>query len=162
MRFQGRSFACSRRTISQRQKRRSPKIRPVRAPTALRYPEPGWPVRVVMRAQAPRSRRAAADGDGLLDPPTAMFWMSWISARRFSDSCMSFHENLTIPNYSGRQIVGWAGVGMLIMSLTGFGCGGRAAAIFCAACAGSVRHSSPSTCTIFSASGSLFRWQWSR
>ena len=24
-----------------------------------------------------------------------------------------FHENLTIPQYSGRQIVGWAGVGML-------------------------------------------------
>jgi uncharacterized iron-regulated membrane protein len=30
-----------------------------------------------------------------------------------------FHENLTIPQYSGRQIVGWAGVGMLILSLTG-------------------------------------------
>ena len=30
-----------------------------------------------------------------------------------------FHENLTIPEYSGRQIVGWVGVGMLIMSLTG-------------------------------------------
>ena len=30
-----------------------------------------------------------------------------------------FHENLTIPEYSGRQIVGWAGVGMLILSLTG-------------------------------------------
>jgi len=30
-----------------------------------------------------------------------------------------FHENLTIPEYSGRQIVGWVGTGMLIMSLTG-------------------------------------------
>lgn len=30
-----------------------------------------------------------------------------------------FHENLTIPEYSGRQIAGWAGVGMLILSLTG-------------------------------------------
>src|SRR5262249_44076178 len=30
-----------------------------------------------------------------------------------------FHENLTIPEYSGRQIVGWAGIGMLIMSVTG-------------------------------------------
>src|SRR6266545_4920624 len=30
-----------------------------------------------------------------------------------------FHENLTIPDYSGRAIVGWAGVGMLVLSLTG-------------------------------------------
>jgi uncharacterized iron-regulated membrane protein len=30
-----------------------------------------------------------------------------------------FHENLTIPEYSGRAVVGWAGVGMLIMSLSG-------------------------------------------
>jgi uncharacterized iron-regulated membrane protein len=30
-----------------------------------------------------------------------------------------FHENLMLPQYSGRQIVGWAGLGMLILSLTG-------------------------------------------
>jgi uncharacterized iron-regulated membrane protein len=30
-----------------------------------------------------------------------------------------FHENLTVPEFSGRQIVGWAGVGMLVLSLTG-------------------------------------------
>jgi uncharacterized iron-regulated membrane protein len=30
-----------------------------------------------------------------------------------------FHGNLSIPQYSGRQIVGWAGVGMLVLSLTG-------------------------------------------
>jgi uncharacterized iron-regulated membrane protein len=30
-----------------------------------------------------------------------------------------FHENLTIPQYSGRAIVGWVGVAMLISSLTG-------------------------------------------
>jgi uncharacterized iron-regulated membrane protein len=30
-----------------------------------------------------------------------------------------FHENLTLPEFSGRQIVGWTGVGMLILSLTG-------------------------------------------
>jgi uncharacterized iron-regulated membrane protein len=29
------------------------------------------------------------------------------------------HENPTIPEYSGRSIVGWAGTGMLFMSLTG-------------------------------------------
>lgn len=31
----------------------------------------------------------------------------------------SFHENLTIPFYYGRDIVGWGGVGMLILALTG-------------------------------------------
>src|SRR5262249_23960429 len=30
-----------------------------------------------------------------------------------------FHENLTIPEYSSRAIVGWVGVGMLMLSLTG-------------------------------------------
>jgi uncharacterized iron-regulated membrane protein len=30
-----------------------------------------------------------------------------------------FHENLTVPEYNGRDIVGWAGVAMLTMSLTG-------------------------------------------
>ena len=29
------------------------------------------------------------------------------------------HENLTISEYNGRQIVGWVGTDMLIMSLTG-------------------------------------------
>jgi uncharacterized iron-regulated membrane protein len=29
------------------------------------------------------------------------------------------HENLTISEYDGRQIVGWVGTDMLIMSLTG-------------------------------------------
>ena len=30
-----------------------------------------------------------------------------------------FHENLTIPEYNGRDIVGWVGVAMLILSLSG-------------------------------------------
>lgn len=30
-----------------------------------------------------------------------------------------FHENLTIPEYSGRAVVGWTGVAMLILSLSG-------------------------------------------
>lgn len=31
----------------------------------------------------------------------------------------TFHENLTIPQFSGRDIVGWGGVAMLILALTG-------------------------------------------
>ena len=30
-----------------------------------------------------------------------------------------FHENLTVPEYSGRAIVGWTGVGMLVLALSG-------------------------------------------
>src|SRR4029079_11881058 len=79
----------------------------------------GRPVMVMARG-APR-----ADG-GLtrfvnvyLDPPTART----LDVVDFRSSLIGwlhrFHENLTIPEYSGRAIVGWAGVGMLILSLTG-------------------------------------------
>ena len=54
-----------------------------------------------------------------LDPPTGRV----LDVVNFRDSLIGFlhrfHENLTIPEYSGRAIVGWAGVGMLILSLTG-------------------------------------------
>ena len=54
-----------------------------------------------------------------LDPPTARA----LDVVDFRSSLIGwlhrFHENLTIPEYSGRAIVGWAGVGMLILSLTG-------------------------------------------
>jgi uncharacterized iron-regulated membrane protein len=54
-----------------------------------------------------------------LDPPSARV----LEMVDFRSSLIGFlhrfHENLTIPEYSGRAIVGWAGVGMLILSLTG-------------------------------------------
>ena len=54
-----------------------------------------------------------------LDPPTGRV----LEVVDFRSSLFGwlhrFHENLTIPEYSGRAIVGWVGVGMLIMSLTG-------------------------------------------
>jgi uncharacterized iron-regulated membrane protein len=54
-----------------------------------------------------------------LDPPTGAvldkvdFRSSWVGFMHV------FHGNLSIPQYSGRQIVGWVGIGMLILSLTG-------------------------------------------
>ncbi|MEI9804778.1 MAG: PepSY-associated TM helix domain-containing protein [Pseudolabrys sp.] len=87
-------------------------------PTAIRYPQPGWPVQVMTRAQQ------QADGRPrmvtvFLDPPTGAV----LDAMEFRSSLFGFlhvfHENLTMPQYSGRQIVGWAGVGMLVLSLTG-------------------------------------------
>jgi len=87
--------------------------------TALRYPEPGWPVRVVMR---PENREPGARPQIVtvfLDPPTAAVLDVMEFRSSFFGFLHVFHENLTIPEYSGRQIVGWVGVGMLIMSLTG-------------------------------------------
>ena len=88
--------------------------------TAVRFPETeGWPV-VVMARGAPRAEGSPARIVNVyLDPPTARvldvvdFRSSWYGFLH------RFHENLTIPEYSGRSIVGWVGVGMLIMSLTG-------------------------------------------
>jgi uncharacterized iron-regulated membrane protein len=54
-----------------------------------------------------------------LDPPTGRV----LAVVEFRDSLIGvlhrFHENLTVPDYSGRAVVGWTGVGLLIMSLSG-------------------------------------------
>jgi uncharacterized iron-regulated membrane protein len=86
---------------------------------ALRYPEPGWPVRVVMRAQPREAGARPRLVTVYLDPPTGKV-LDVVGFRASLFGFLhAFHENLTIPEYSGRQIVGWAGVGMLILSLTG-------------------------------------------
>jgi uncharacterized iron-regulated membrane protein len=89
--------------------------------TGVRFPRsPGTPVVVLARQQVePGSTRRPRFFSIYLDPPTGAvldkvdFRASWVGFMHV------FHENLTIPQYSGRQIVGWAGVGMLILSLTG-------------------------------------------
>ena len=89
-------------------------------PTALRFPDlEGWPV-VVMARGAPRGEGGPPRLVNVyIDPPTARV----LEAVDFRSSLVGwlhrFHENLTIPEYFGRAIVGWVGVGMLILSLTG-------------------------------------------
>lgn len=88
--------------------------------TGVRYPEPGWPVRVVTRAH----KREAGGGRPrfvtvFLDPPTGAVLDVMEFRTSFIGFLHVFHENLMLPQYNGRQIVGWAGVGMLILSLTG-------------------------------------------
>jgi uncharacterized iron-regulated membrane protein len=87
--------------------------------TAIRYPERGWPVRVVMRAPPREAGARPRLVTAYIDPATGKV----LDVVDFRASLFGFlhvfHENLTIPEYSGRQIVGWAGVGMLILSLTG-------------------------------------------
>jgi len=88
--------------------------------SAVRFPESeGWPVIVTVRGPARAEGGPPRTVNVYLDPPTARVldvvdfrssWYGWMHR---------FHENLTIPEYSGRSIVGWVGVGMLIMALTG-------------------------------------------
>ena len=84
----------------------------VRAPDTR--PEPG------SSARAPRAEGGPPRiVNVFLDPPTARV----LDVVDFRSSLIGvlhrFHENLTIPEYSGRAVVGWVGVGMLLLSLTG-------------------------------------------
>jgi uncharacterized iron-regulated membrane protein len=88
-------------------------------PAAVRLPETdGWPV-VVMARGARTEGGPPRIVNVYLDPPTARV----LDVVDFRSSLIGvlhrFHENLTIPEYSGRAVVGWVGVGMLILSLTG-------------------------------------------
>jgi uncharacterized iron-regulated membrane protein len=88
-------------------------------PAAVRFPaSEGWPVIVMARAASGEGGRPRIV-NVYLDPPTARV----LDTVDFRSSLIGwlhrFHENLTIPDYSGRAIVGWVGVGMLMLSLTG-------------------------------------------
>ncbi len=85
------------------------------APMGVRFPaEDGQPVTVLARGEGARQLLIVYH-----DPPTGRA----LDVVDFRSSLIGFlhrfHENLTIPDYSGRAIVGWAGVGMLVLSLTG-------------------------------------------
>ena len=89
-------------------------------PTGLRLPgEPGGPVRVMTRAQKTEPGTRPRFLTVYLDPPSGRV----LDVVDFRASLIGFlhvfHGNLMIPQYAGRQIVGWIGVGMLILSLSG-------------------------------------------
>lgn len=89
-------------------------------PVAIRFPAgPARPVTVTARG-GPRAEGAPPRVITVyLDPATGRV-LDVVDFRGSLVGIMHrFHENLTIPEFSGRQIVGWAGVGMLILSLTG-------------------------------------------
>jgi len=88
-------------------------------PMAIRYPgEDGGPVIVQARGGA-REGGPPRFLSVYMDPPTGQV----LDVADFRSSLVGlvhrFHENLTIPEYSGRAIVGWSGVAMLILSLSG-------------------------------------------
>ncbi len=83
-------------------------------PTLVRLPqEPGTPVTVIARA---------GEGRGFsrvyLDPPSARV-LDVAATGGFMGSVRQLHEYLLLREYSGREIVGVVGFGMLISSLTG-------------------------------------------
>ena len=89
-------------------------------PVAIRFPAgPERPVTVAARG-GPRAEGAAPRVVTVyLDPPSGRV-LDVVDVRgSLVGIAHRLHENLTIPELSGRQIVGWAGVGMLILSLTG-------------------------------------------
>jgi uncharacterized iron-regulated membrane protein len=88
-------------------------------PVAIRFSAGARPVTVMARG-GPRSEGALPRVVTVyLDPPSGRV----LDVVDFRSSLVGmvhrFHENLAIPEYSGRQIAGWAGVGMLILALTG-------------------------------------------
>jgi uncharacterized iron-regulated membrane protein len=87
---------------------------------ALRWPEePRWPVTVTGRGASlveggpMRVRRV------YLDPPSGRVLDVLDPRASFIGFLHRFHENLTIPGFFGRHIVGWLGTGMLVLALTG-------------------------------------------
>src|SRR5262245_13137115 len=86
-------------------------------PMVVRFPaEEGRPITVMARGEEGGARQLLTV---YLDPPSARVLDVVNFRSSFFGFLHRFHENLTIPEYSGRAIVGWAGVGMLILSLTG-------------------------------------------
>lgn len=88
-------------------------------PVAVRFPESaGWPVTVNVREDRKEGGRPIVK-TVYLDPASGRV----LDIAEFRSTLIGFlhrfHENLTIPEYEGRSIVGWVGVAMLIMSLSG-------------------------------------------
>lgn len=86
---------------------------------SVRYPEgAGWPVTVQARGPAAPGERPRAI-TVYLDPPTARV----LDQVEFRSSLIGllhvFHGNLLIPQFAGRDIVGWTGVAMLILCISG-------------------------------------------
>jgi uncharacterized iron-regulated membrane protein len=83
---------------------------------ALRWPqEDGAPLTVALRGGAfPDQARLA-----YLDPPTGRVLGVADQLSSVIGIAHSLHANLLVPDFCGRQIVGWVGVGLLTMVLTG-------------------------------------------
>jgi uncharacterized iron-regulated membrane protein len=89
-------------------------------PLAVRFPaEDGWPLQVMARGVPLGEFGPPRILNVYLDPPTGRVLDVVDFRSSLAGWLHRFHGNLTMPEYSGRAIVGWIGVGMLILSLSG-------------------------------------------
>jgi uncharacterized iron-regulated membrane protein len=86
--------------------------------TALRFPDSNGPVLVNARGRGVEGAPPQIF-TVYLDPSNARVIDIVDFRASFFGFLHFFHENLTVPQYSGRAIVGWVGVAMLISSLSG-------------------------------------------
>jgi uncharacterized iron-regulated membrane protein len=83
-------------------------------PSVVRMPrEEGWPVVVFARGKGDSGFSRV-----YLDPPTGRV-LEVVAGGGFLAWAHTFHENLTLREYNGREIVGAVGIAMLISSLSG-------------------------------------------
>lgn len=89
-------------------------------PALIRLPEKeGAPATVMVRAERRAGNERPPALTVYLDPATARM-LDVVEFRYTLVGFMHrFHENLTIPEYYGRSIVGWSGVALLVMALSG-------------------------------------------
>jgi uncharacterized iron-regulated membrane protein len=86
----------------------------------MRFPnDDAAPVTVQLRGNSQQGSGPPQFVTVYLDPPTARVLDTLEFRSSFFGFLHRFHENLTIPEYSGRAIVGWVGVAMLFLSLGG-------------------------------------------
>lgn len=88
------------------------RITQIRLPAATGEP-------VVVVARPPRAAGPRDTVSAWMDPPTAAVLDVGPSNNSFMRLMHDLHGNLLVPQFSGRQIVGWVGVAMLILSLSG-------------------------------------------
>ncbi len=87
----------------------------------LRWPSAaGAPVVIALRVGEARGGPSALTRMAYLDPPTGRV-LGVIDARgSILGRIHSLHADLMVPNLSGRQIVGFIGIGLLALAVTGF------------------------------------------
>lgn len=93
---------------------------PGQTAASLRWPErEGFPITVAVRGAPAEPGGRPRSTTVFLDPPTGTVLGTSEFGSSFIGAMHMLHGNLMVPQFSGRQIVGWVGVGMLILSLTG-------------------------------------------
>ncbi len=90
------------------------------SPATLRFPvAEGWPASVTLRKTGAAGNDLERDWIVYLDPPSGRVLGIANPRTNFTGTIRRLHRDLLIPSLSGRQIVGWIGVGLLALILSG-------------------------------------------